>query len=98
MTGTPPPDSDLVAAEQEARSRIEHMAFCLATAADVVDPRTLHAAYDTYRTAVRNAVLTEAAELIREHRGELDDDGPWWDTRDRDTATAVLLAARTPTS
>ncbi|MFJ8474221.1 hypothetical protein [Kitasatospora sp. NPDC094011] len=42
--------------------------------------------------------LTEAAELIREHRGDLDDDGPWWDTRDRDTAISILLTARTTTS
>jgi hypothetical protein len=48
--------------------------------------------------AYRDQVLTEAAELIREHRGDLDDDGPWWDTRDRDTAAALLLAARTTTA
>lgn len=47
------------------------------------------------RAQHRDQVLTEAAELIREHRGDLDDDGPWWDTRDRDTAAGLLLAART---
>jgi hypothetical protein len=46
----------------------------------------------------RNRVLTDAAELIRQHRGDLDDDNPWWDTRDRDTAIAVLLTARTNTT
>lgn len=43
----------------------------------------------------RNATLTEGAELIREHRGDLDADAPWWDTRDQACAAALLLAART---
>jgi hypothetical protein len=43
----------------------------------------------------RNQALTEGAELIHAHRGDLDDDAPWWDTRDRDTAVRLLLAART---
>lgn len=42
----------------------------------------------------RDQVLTEAAELLRAHRGDLSDDSPWWDTRDRDTAANLLLAAR----
>jgi hypothetical protein len=46
----------------------------------------------------RNQALTEGAELIRAHRGDLDDDAPWWDTRDRDTAMRLLLAARTTTA
>lgn len=44
---------------------------------------------------LRDRILTEAAALIREHRGDMDDDVPWFDTRDRDHAAALLLAART---
>lgn len=47
------------------------------------------------RAEHRDQVLTEAAELIRQHRGDLDDDLPWFDTRDRDAAAELLLAART---
>ncbi|MDH6141119.1 hypothetical protein P3T35_003132 [Kitasatospora sp. GP30] len=53
---------------------------------------------DTLIDTYRDQVLTEAAELLRQHRGDLCDGYPWWDTRDRDTAIAVLLAARAATA
>lgn len=56
----------------------------------------LRAAQERFAAAVRNSALAEGAELIHRHRGDLDEALPWWDTRDKNTATGILDAARTP--